>query len=948
MLPLRDEREPRLVWEWLLGVVVCLACAGWVAWRLHVLNITFHPFGISSLVLRDTTANGGDMGAHVYWPWFLEHNWFLHFRLAGWSPDWYSGFPIGQYYFPFPAVLTSVLDLILPYNVAFKIVTVLGPILLPVAAYHLSEQLELPWPASPLWAVGALYYEFELRTHAGQNTWTIYGGNLASSLAGEFSFSLALTLSLFFLAALAYTLRTGNRPWLAAVLLAAAVTSHIVVAVFAAFAGLLVWLLYRPGRTWRIALPVGVVAFCLSALWVVPLLATNAYTSSMRYEKLPLSDSANGSWLFGFSWWIWVLLAASLLGAGFWRRRAVLLPLTWAVVFGLAFWLWPQDLAIWNTRFIPFYFLAIMLLAAMGAVELVRLAGYLVAAATAWVAEGDRLDRVDAYYAAHPLPEIVDDALAPSSPSLPAANGQSTVESSSDVPIEADGAAADGADEGDRPDDSSAELPGHLARPTGREMRRRRAFAMAITIAILTAAIGSYAGWRADEQGGAIASGWSSWNYSGYEAKTTWPEYQQVIHDVGTLPCGRLLWEPSSGDPDGINSYGTSLALELLPYWTRGCIGSQEGLYFEASATKDAHFLTVSELAQHPSNPVRGLQYGTTADFNRGVQHAQMLGVRYLMFWTPESEHLADTSPDLRPVLTVPDPQLWAAHFASTATAAERAVAAPGWKVYEIRDWSLAEGLTVQPVVAKIHAGTESTCFGVPPSGLDTKLNAWECATDPWWMNDAALAQPFAEAGPADWRRVDANKVATVAHQTIANPAKVTRLHETVRSITFHVDQVGKPVVVKTSFFPNWKLSGARGPYRLAPNLMVVIPTSHDVRLDYGVTGAEWLGRVMLLIGLVLLVLLIVRFRVRPEWTAQPSAPGPRGHGVEETEEPVTATATSLDDLIPTSVRADSVVVADTELVGVPDTPSNGLTDSATNGAPPPVASEERDDPAVP
>ena len=24
-------------------------------------------------------------------------------RLAGWSPDWYAGFPVGQYYFPLPA-----------------------------------------------------------------------------------------------------------------------------------------------------------------------------------------------------------------------------------------------------------------------------------------------------------------------------------------------------------------------------------------------------------------------------------------------------------------------------------------------------------------------------------------------------------------------------------------------------------------------------------------------------------------------------------------------------------------------------------------------------------------------------------------------------------------------------------------------------------------------------
>ena len=177
-------------------------------------------------------------------------------------------FPIGQYYFPFPALLTALFDSFLPYNVAFKIVTVLGPILLPVSAYTLAEQLEFPWPASPLAAVATLYYQFETR-HAlvggeWKTTWTIYGGNLASGLAGEFSFTLALALALFFVAAFTATLRTGRRPWLPVVLLAACVTSHVVVAMFGIFLAVLVWLMHRPLRTLRIAAPVGIVAGLLT------------------------------------------------------------------------------------------------------------------------------------------------------------------------------------------------------------------------------------------------------------------------------------------------------------------------------------------------------------------------------------------------------------------------------------------------------------------------------------------------------------------------------------------------------------------------------------------------------------------------------------------------------------------------------------------------------------
>ena len=59
--------------------------------------------------------------------------------------------------------------------------------------------------------------------------------------------------------------------------------------------------------------------------------------------------------------------------------------------------------------------------------------------------------------------------------------------------------------------------------------------------------------------------------------------------------CGRSFWEYEKE----INRYGTPMALMLLPHWTDGCIGSMEGLFFEASATTPFHFLTQVELQRH-------------------------------------------------------------------------------------------------------------------------------------------------------------------------------------------------------------------------------------------------------------------------------------------------------------------------------------------------------------
>jgi hypothetical protein len=95
---------------------------------------------------------------------------------------------------------------------------------------------------------------------------------------------------------------------------------------------------------------------------------------------------------------------------------------------------------------------------------------------------------------------------------------------------------------------------------------------------------------------------------------------------------------------------------------------------------------------------------------------------------------------------------------------------------------------------------------------------------------------------------------------------KVSHIHTGDESISFDVDKVGSPVLVKASYFPNWQASGAQGPWRVAPNLMVVVPTSKHVELGYHSTPIEWLGWALSLLGLVGLVLLARRgaFRFRP------------------------------------------------------------------------------------
>jgi uncharacterized membrane protein len=74
---------------------------------------------------------------------------------------------------------------------------------------------------------------------------------------------------------------------------------------------------------------------------------------------------------------------------------------------------------------------------------------------------------------------------------------------------------------------------------------------------------------------------------------------------------------------------------------------------------------------------------------------------------------------------------------------------------------------------------------------------------------------------------------------------------------------VGTPVLVKVSYFPNWQASGATGPYRVTPNLMVVVPTAHNVVLHYGASLANRVGQGLTIVGVAALCTVVIRARLR-------------------------------------------------------------------------------------
>jgi hypothetical protein len=276
-----------------------------------------------------------------------------------------------------------------------------------------------------------------------------------------------------------------------------------------------------------------------------------------------------------------------------------------------------------------------------------------------------------------------------------------------------------------------------------------------------------------------------------------------------------------------------------------------EGLYFESSATTPYHFLNAAELSLKPSNPVRGLNYPTAPDVARGVQHLQMLGVRYYMALTPETQTQADVNPNLHLVATS-GPWQVTYYSGNNGTPKQRT-----WKIYEVSDSELVSPLVNQPVV-----------MTGAPGGKD-----WLKASEAWYLDPARFDVVEAASGPRSWPRVDPST--TNLPRNSLPPVQVSDIRRGDDNISFNVDNVGVPVVVKESYFPNWHVSGAKGPYRVTPNVMVVIPTSHHVRLHYGYTPIDEAGIVLSLVG----VAGLVWFRRRPlQWDPD----GGRRSGVDD------------------------------------------------------------------
>lgn len=697
-------------WQLALDRVVFLVVA--------VILLVYFPV---QLLLSSSTTTGGDTGAHIYTPWYLRNYLLPRGQISGWAPGWYAGFPMLQFYFPLVSLFQAFLSFVVPYEVAFKLGTVLGTVFFPIAVYVFFRLLRFPWPTPALGALAAIAFLF-------MKSYSIYGGNIPSSLSGEYGFSLSLGLSLVFLGLL-YRLATEEkgRPLLASSTLALAVLSHLLPVIVAVLMSPLplFWAVREHGA--RKALirfgSVFALGFALTSFWSIPFLVRLPYTTDMRWYPLegwgPVFPKELLAYLGG------MVLAGVVLVL---RRDKRPLLFFLMAALGLALYLFLPPGSVWNGRFLPFYYLAAILATAY-------FAGVAIPAAARWVSV-------------------------------------------------------------------------------------RRIGFLTLGVALFVALV--LGGWVVREKETSYIDNWIHDNYAGYESRADFPTFKALNERVAKLPPGRIFWEPN----DGLVKFGTPIALMSLPYWSGQ--NTMEGINFESSMTTPFHFLTASEVAVKPSNPIPGLPYHPM-DLARGARHMELLDVRYYLSFTEQARNAA--------------------------------LEAGLKKIDDVEEFSIFAIDSPGQVVIPPN----------PPVPLDKSGSEWVERNVEWFGNLDKLGTPLVRASKEEWDRV-------LPKTAGAPPSGGKSIDARIQDdeISFTTDAIGQPHWVKTSYFPNWKVEGALGPYLASPSTMIVIPTQKDVRLYYSRTWTEWTGYLLTLAGLAVLAVRPLRRR----WSALGSA-GPHPEGAD-------------------------------------------------------------------
>ena len=697
------------------------------------------------LVFLNNTPTGGDMGAHIVAIDTFIKDFMPNFQISGWSNDWFAGYPLYYFYFPLPAIITFFLDVIFPFGVAFKLMVVISTILV---VYSLEKLFRKDSnKLSSIGATAGLFYVFT-------ESFTIYGGNLASTLAGQFSFAYSLAFGNL---AIFYLIKSNNkfRFSISSIFLSLCLLSHLIPFIIYIPIYGFYWLFKKENINQKI---LSITIFlALVSRWSISLFMNLEFTTNMSYTPFTqLEDLIKEDILPGIFICLALMIAKS---KDLIKYKSLNLFELYLVISSILLYFFVPEGALWNGRLVPFFNLGIIFIM-FKVIEIfvedlnlyqqgihILTILFLIGTIYCLYIFYDRWSSNESYLNLYiPIIFLI---------SIFAILNLKNVEIQINL----------------------------------------------LLVSIIFSTV-------------SFLPHWLNWNFTGYEGKNDWTQIENLYSKLADLEPGRIMWEPNSD----MNKYGTPMTLMTIPYFTEHT--SMEGLYFDSSITTPFHFISVSGLAKRPSNPVGGLSY-INNQFDQGVEHLNHLGVDYFISYTEEIESKAMDSEKL--ILL----------FSSEP-----------FSVFKVNSSKVE--LIYQDIKIFSKASTQD---GILSSILrDTDIDN------------------FFDKAYESFNELDKKRVIEVSNgmnivSSKKNDLQITDLNITNNKISFFTDSPGELHLIKVSYFPNWKITNGKGPFRTSPSFMSVIPDNKYVEITFEKTIVEKNSFYFSIFSLLLSLIIFIRLK---------------------------------------------------------------------------------------
>ena len=690
---------------------------------------TVFPFAILLIFLRidlivlNTLPTGGDMGAHIVPTKFFVEELFYNFKISGWSNDWFAGYPAYYFYFPLPPSIVAILNLILPFNISFKIMVLIALVLLVISIEKLIN-FKIGTLSYIGFAGGLAYLLTE--------SFTILGGNLASSLAGQYSFTYSLAfanLSIYYIRnnLIKHSVIKGS------VLLGLSLLSHIIP--FLIFAPIFL-IYFLSSKCINLEKLTGLLIFLFLTLrFSISLFLNLEFTTNMTYSPYTKIKDLIKPDILPFAI---AIFSYGIFTSGR-NLKNIFLSTEMYLIFAstLLFFYGPEG-ALWNGRLVPFFNLGLIILFFKIFEEKMDLLiekikqkylivlFYLICSSFFifnYVQKWQEKYVITVYFIVFII------------------------------------------------------LLSFII-----TIHKPKSGLGIMLIALVLSSVN-------------FLPHWLNWNFTGYDQKDDWSDITNLYSGLNQLEPGRIMWEPNSD----LNKYGTPMVLMTIPMFTNH--ESIEGLYFDSSITTPFHFVTVSGLAESPSNPVGGLSY-INGDFDRGVRYMKELGIDYFISYTESITDKAILSNEL-----------------------ENLFQSSPFTVFKVNSKK------VEVIESELIRFTQPNLFNRISNSIFKRQEI-----------DSFFVLSMKEFKLDNKKRI----IEGISLEEIQNlnnnshkESKIDNIKISNTKITFQTEHPNKLHIVKVSYFPNWKIENGLGPYRISPSFMAVIPHTNEVEIIFENTPLE-------------------------------------------------------------------------------------------------------------